>query len=199
MISFKDLSNEEPYIEFKSIYDKAKLLNQNALDAMVVSSYEQINKEVDSRFVNLKYVYKNKWVFFTNYMSPKATQFKSHDQVSVIFYWQATNTQIRIKANIQKTSSELSDKHFNSRSNNKNALAISSNQSKKIDSYNDVISRYKQTLDNANLLKKRPSNWGGYEFTPYYFEFWEGADFRLNKRKCYEYIDNNWVTSYLQP
>lgn len=199
MISFIDPSNEKPYIEFKFHYDRAKILNQRAIEAMVISSYDQKSKEVDSRFVNLKYIFKNKWIFFTNYMSPKAIQFQSHNQVSVIFFWQATNIQIRIKANISRTLSEFSDKHFHSRANDKNALAISSNQSKKIDSYDDVISNYKKTLNNTDLLKKRPSNWGGYEFIPYYFEFWEGNEHRLNKRKCYEYIDDKWISFFLQP
>ena len=123
MISFIDPSNEKPYIEFKFHYDRAKILNQRAIEAMVISSYDQKSKEVDSRFVNLKYIFKNKWIFFTNYMSPKAIQFQSHNQVSVIFFWQATNIQIRIKANISRTLSEFSDKHFHSRANDKNALS----------------------------------------------------------------------------
>lgn len=199
MISFIDLSNEKPYEEFKFHYDRAKILNQRAIEAMVISSYEQKSKEVDSRFVNLKYIYKNKWVFFTNYMSPKAIQFQSHNQVSVIFFWQVTNIQIRMKATVSRTPSEFSDKHFHSRANDKNALAISSNQSKKIDSYDDVISKYKKTLNNAELLKKRPSNWGGYEFIPYYFEFWEGNESRINKRKVYEKKANKWSTFFLEP
>ena len=39
-------------------------------------------------------------------------------------------------------------------------------------------------IKDLNLFD-RPSNWGGYSFKPYYFEFWEGHKSRLNKRNVY--------------
>ena len=199
MISFTNLSKEEPYIIFKSLYDRASHAKQDNIEAISISSYDQENSEVESRFVNLKYIHKNKWIFFTNYSSPKALQFKCHNQVSVILFWQTINVQIRIKANIAMSPSDFSNKHFNSRPDDKNALAISSDQSNRIGSYEEVISKYQSVLNQNNLLKKRPVNWGGYEFTPYYFEFWEGNKFRLNKRRGYEKINNNWKLFFLEP
>ena len=64
-------------------------------------------KEVEARYVNLKYIDNNEWIFFSNYLSPKANQFESHDQVSILIYWASINTQIRMKAKIFKTSSEF--------------------------------------------------------------------------------------------
>ena len=43
-------------------------------------------------------------------------------------HWGAINSQVRLKAKINKTSVEFSDNHFQSRTKEKNALAISSNQ-----------------------------------------------------------------------
>ena len=48
-------------------------------------------------------------------------------------------------------------------------------------------------------LKKCPEFWGGYSFTPYYFEFWEGHESRLNKREAYEKSDDSWKHLILQP
>ena len=94
------------------------------------------------------------------------------------------NIQIRLKGKVYKLETEASDKHFNSRSIQKNALALSSEQSKEISSYDDVIKKYKKVLNKIKNLDHivRPDYWGGYFFIPYYFEFWEGSDFRLNKR-----------------
>ena len=50
--------------------------------------------------------------FFQIIISPKAHQFESHNQVSVLIYWESINTQIRMKAKISKTSSEFSDEAF---------------------------------------------------------------------------------------
>ena len=65
-------------------------------------------------------------------------QFESHDQISALFHWGAINSQVRLKAKINKTSAKFSDNHFQSRTKEKNALAISSNQSKQIDSFDFV-------------------------------------------------------------
>jgi len=50
---------------------------------------------------------------------------------------------------------------FLNRSEEKNALAISSNQSKPIDSYSQVKENYNKSLENDDL-KKCPEYWGGF-------------------------------------
>tara|TARA_Y100000746_G_C15455361_1_gene429015 strand:- start:448 stop:1041 length:594 start_codon:yes stop_codon:yes gene_type:complete len=197
MIKFQDLSKAKPYKKFIKSYNEAVAHDQESIEAICISSY--LNNEVDSRFVNLKYIIGNEWIFFSNYKSPKALQFLNNHNISCIFYWNKTNTQIRIKAKIKKTSDSFSDSHFKNRSKEKNALAVSSNQSKSIDSYKSVIKNYNDTINNKELTLKRPSYWGGYAFTPYYFEFWKGHDSRLNKRKVFYKDGNGWGSSILQP
>ena len=95
-------------------------------------------------------------------------------------------------------SNDYNQRYFENRSKKKNALAISSNQSKPIDSYEQVIENYNKSLSKDDL-KKCPEYWGGYSFTPYYFEFWEGHESRLNKREIFEKIDGCWRHSFVQP
>ena len=199
MINFLNLSSEKPYIIFKSLYQKAIENGQKGIEAISVSSYNQPLKEVEARYVNLKYIDNNEWIFFSNYLSPKANQFESHDQVSVLIYWASINTQIRMKAKIFKTSSEFSDEHFQGRSKEKNALAISSNQSQVIDSYHEVAKNFNETLEIMTVETPRPDFWGGYSFIPYYFEFWQGHENRLNKRHVFKRQDDEWTEQLLQP
>jgi pyridoxine/pyridoxamine 5'-phosphate oxidase len=103
-----------------------------------------------------------------------------------------------MKAQIKKTSYDFNQKYFFDRSEKKNALAISSKQSNPINSYSQVELNYNKSLKSDDL-KKCPDFWGGYSFVPYYFEFWEGHESRLNKREVYEKIDNNWNHLILQP
>ena len=198
MIKFINLSKEKPYLEFKSKYDKALNLNQKHIEALSVSSYSTRLNEVNSRYVNLKLVNNKNFIFFSNYNSPKAKEFEEHHQISALLYWDTINTQIRLKANIKKTSIEYNKKYFMDRSLQKNALAISSRQSEPIDSYENVKENYNQSL-NLDNLRDCPEYWGGYSITPYYFEFWEGHESRINKRQVFNNIDGNWEQSFLQP
>ena len=199
MINFLNLSSEKPYILFRSLYQKAIESGQKGVEAISVSSYNQLLKEVEARYVNLKYIDNNEWIFFSNYRSPKANQFESHNQVSVLIYWASINTQIRIKAKIFKASSEFSDQHFQGRTKEKNALAISSNQSEVIDSYDEVTKNFHETLEIMTSETARPDFWGGYSFTPYYFEFWQGHENRLNKRHVFKQQKDEWTEQLLQP
>jgi pyridoxamine 5'-phosphate oxidase len=198
MIEFNKLNQEIPYLLFKTKYDEAVNEGQKGIEAISISSYNIKAKEVDSRYVNLKFILNDEFIFFSNYNSPKSSSFNFHSQIAALVYWPSTNVQIRMKAKIKKTSNDYNQKYFFVRSEEKNALAISSNQSKQIDSYNQVKENYHKSLKNDDL-KKCPEFWGGYSFTPYYFEFWEGHESRLNKREVYEKNDDSWKHFFLQP
>jgi len=198
MIIFEDMLKEKPYLIFKALYDRASDNNQTNIEAVSISSFNKKLNEVDSRYVNLKFISNVEFIFFSNYESPKATAFNSHNQIAALLYWSSINVQIRMKAKIKKTSNEFNQKYFFDRSEEKNALAISSSQSKPIDSYNQVKENYNRSLESDDL-KKCPEYWGGYSFTPYYFEFWEGHESRINKREVFEKTDGIWKHSFLQP
>ena len=199
MIDLINIASDIPHNKFLDLYQKALKEKQRGIEAVAISSYDKSSNEVESRFVNLKYISGNEWIFFSNYLSPKAMQFESHDQISALFYWGAINSQIRLKAKINKTPIEFSDGHFQSRSREKNALAISSNQSQPIDSFNSVKENFHTTLASMDSESQRPEYWGGYSFTPYYFEFWEGHENRLNKRHVFSKEEGSWTESLLQP
>jgi pyridoxamine 5'-phosphate oxidase len=198
MIIFNNINKEIPYQLLKEKYDEAFNAGQKDIEVISISSYNNEIKEVDSRYVNLKFITNDNFIFFTNYNSSKASAFNSFDQIAALLYWPSINMQIRIKAKIKQTPIAFNQKYFFDRSQKKNALAISSNQSKPIHSYNQVKENYNQSLNNDDL-KKCPEFWGGYAFTPYYFEFWEGQESRLNKREVYKKSDDGWKHFILQP
>ena len=198
MIKFTNLNQETPYLNFKKKYDDALNANQKNIEAISISSYSKKLKEVNARFVNLKFIADKNFIFFSNYNSPKSHDFKEHNQITALVYWNSTNTQIRMKAMIERTPKEFNESYFLTRSEQKNALSISSNQSEYIDSYESVKEKYLKSLEHDDL-KKCPEFWGGYSFTPYYFEFWEGHESRLNKREAYKKSDDSWKHLILQP
>lgn len=198
MIKFIKLCSGEPYRLFVDYYESAFLNSQSNIESACISTFSKEHDEVDARFVNIKFLEKESFIFFSNYNSPKSQQIATHSQISAVFFWNSINVQIRIKANISRLNSKKSDKYFIDRSKEKNALAISSDQSKKIKSYELIKQKYHKVLLNKNL-KICPSYWGGFSFIPYSFEFWEGNDFRINKRKLFEKTQSDWKTSILEP
>ena len=198
MIKFNNLTQEIPYLLFKEKYDDALNAGQKSIEAVSISSFNKELDEVDARYVNLKFILNNEFIFFSNYDSPKANAFISHKQIGALIYWPSINVQIRMRAIIKKTPYKYNQKYFSSRLEEKNALAISSDQSRPIDSFSEVEKKYVRSLENDDL-KKCPEYWGGYAFIPYYFEFWEGEKFRLNKRNIYEKKQDNWQHFLLQP
>jgi len=198
MINFNNLNQEIPYLLFKAKYDEAVDAGQKGIEAISISSYSKEISEVDSRYVNLKFILNDEFIFFSNYNSPKASSFNSHNQIAALVYWPSINAQIRMRAKIKRTTDEFNQKYFFDRSEEKNALSISSNQSKPIDSYSQVKENYNKSLKNDDL-KKCPEYWGGFSFIPYYFEFWEGHESRINKRAVFNMIDDVWKQSFLQP
>ena len=108
MITFDNLIQETPYLS-KDKYDEAFKAKQKNIEAISISSYSSKKQEVNSRYVNLKFVNNNE---FTNYKSPKSIEFDSHNQITALIYWCNTNIQIRMKAIITKTSKDFNQLYF---------------------------------------------------------------------------------------
>ena len=198
MIEFINLNQQTPYLLLKEKYDKALNAGQKVIEAISISTFNKKMDEIDSRYVNLKFISNDEFIFFSNYNSKKGVAFKSNPQIAALIYWPSINVQIRMKAKIKKTSIEYNQKYFFNRSKEKNALAISSNQSSKIDSFNKVQENFYKSLHKDDL-RKCPEYWGGYSFTPHEIEFWEGNEFRLNKRNLFIKNDNSWGHFILEP
>ena len=198
MIEFTEVVNQEPYKYFKDCYDKAYLLEQRNIEAASLSTIS-FDLKPSSRFINVKYI-SDKFIFFSNYKSQKGRDIDTNKNVCLLFFWNKTNTQIRIEGTIDRSSELFSNKHFLKREFNKNISAIVSKQSARLSSFKELESKFdlvaKKYVD-KNLI--RPDSWGGYEITPISFEFWNGSDFRLNKRLKYTLSQDNWDKGYLQP
>lgn len=198
MIKFHNLCNEEPYKLFKQFYLEAKKANQQNIEATCIASYSPKSNNVNARFVNIKIIDNKDFIFFSNYESPKSDEFIFHNQITSVFFWNNTNTQIRISAKIKKTSRKFNLEYFKKRNANKNALAISSDQSKIIQSYENVHQKYDEVKKNSNL-RICPNYWGGYSYQPFSFEFWIGHESRINQRISYKLKRNQWKKYFLQP
>ena len=198
MVKFINNSPKVPFKKFKQEYDSAFTLNQRFIEAMCISSFSFKTMEVDSRYVNLKIVDNENFVFFSNYNSPKSKQFNEHNKIAISIFWETTNVQIRMKGQIKRAPKEFNNTYFSNRGVKKNALAIASNQSEKIESYSMFYKKYNEVLEKEDLLKC-PDYWGGFFFNPLYIEFWNGHEDRINKRVAFVLDQDKWHEHILQP
>ena len=75
-----------------------------------------------------------------------------------------------------------------------------SNQSRKINSYEELIKEYKLLIKKyKNDIVPYPKNWGGYELTPYRIEFWQGGSYRLHQRVEFIKARTKWQMKKLAP
>lgn len=197
MIEFSLKKKNSPYIRILQEYEKAKSLSQKNIEAFCLSTCGKSLKP-SSRFVNIKYIKDDELIFFTNYKSKKAQEIEENENISGVFYWSKTGVQVRVEGKIKKTSASFSDNHFKKRSIEKNILAISSNQSSVISSYEEVVKKYQKIMDRKENMK-RPDYWGGYSIKPSFIEIWQAHKNRLNQREAHSFLDNKWTNFILEP
>lgn len=197
MIDFDTKKMDLPFTKFLKFYKNAEKSLQPNIEAACLSTISTKHKP-HSRFINIKYINKNEFIFFSNYNSNKAEDIDFNNNIALNFFWNTTQTQIRVEGKIFQLSGEKSDNHWKNRSKYKNALAISSMQSSLTYSYEKVVSKYETTLKEMDL-SIRPSYWGGYSIHPIYFEFWKGNKSRINKRTVFKKIGDEWEEYVLQP
>jgi pyridoxamine 5'-phosphate oxidase len=195
----EDTVNSNPFLQFKTWFDEAiesKLFAD--VNAMALSSINSENKP-SSRIVLLKQFDENGFVFFTNYESRKSNDMIANPNVSLLFFWDKLERQIRIEGTVEKTTIQESDDYFYSRPKESQIGAWASKQSKEItkDELQKKFEEY-QTIY-ADKQVKRPEYWGGFRVIPSYFEFWQGRPSRLHDRIVYEKNESFWNIFRLQP
>ena len=197
-LSINDVS-ESPYDQFKLWFDQT--LNSKLFydpTAFVLSTSDN-ESNPHSRIVLLKDYDKDGFTFFTNYNSKKGRDIAENSNVTMLFFWDRLERQVRINGNATKISPELSDEYFNSRPYESRIGAIASNQSDTLSSKEELEDRIETIKKKYPENPKRPENWGGYKIVPHYFEFWQGRESRLHDRIVYEKSEDKWVKKLLNP
>lgn len=158
------------------------------------------NGQPSVRIVLLKSFDKKGFVFFTSFLSRKATELKQNPKASLCFYWAPLHLQVRIEGKIKKVSAKDADTYFRTRPRGSQIAASISQQSHPLDSYESLTKKF-LTFEVRNQKQpiKRPAFWGGYCLEPTYFEFWSGKTTRLHERLSYKKGARGWKQVRLYP
>lgn len=190
--------NINPIIQFQIWFNNAVDSQLREANAMTLSTSDK-NGNCSSRIVLLKKFTEQGFYFFTNYTSHKAKQIAENSKVSILFFWNELERQVRIEGIAEKTSKEESMQYFNERPLFSRISAMVSQQSQVIKNRDWLVQAHNEySLKEENEIKL-PDYWGGYIVKPTKFEFWQGRENRLHDRIQYKLINNNWQIERLAP
>lgn len=182
-----------PFALFEKWFAEAKASEPFEVNAMILSTVDAQHRP-QTRVVLLKSFSHDGFTFFTNYLSAKGKQIENNPNVSLLFFWQSLQRQVRISGIAQKIPKEQSDEYFYSRPLDSQRAAVASKQSQILTSRATLIKEFK-TVKNP----VRPEHWGGYVVIPDYFEFWQGMESRLHDRVAYTKHNEQWTHVRLYP
>ncbi len=191
-----------PYVQFEQWFNEAcELMPAKLVNAMTLATVSSDNKP-SARIVLLKEFDERGFTFFTNYHSQKGLHIAYNPNVSLSFWWEKLERQVRIEGQVEKISPESSDLYFQSRPKNSQIAAIASQQSQVLLKVEELQSHYQHLISEfaaADSLVPRPPHWGGYLVKPERFEFWQGRENRLHDRFYYSLDNGQWRITRLFP
>ncbi|HEY6522505.1 MAG TPA: pyridoxamine 5'-phosphate oxidase [Solirubrobacteraceae bacterium] len=153
------------------------------------------------RMVLVKHADDRGFIFYTNYESRKARELAVNPAAALLFYWDPLGRQVRIEGTVERTSAEETAAYVRSRPRGSQLSALSSPQSRPIESRAFLEARVAELADRyAEADLPLPETWGGFRLTPRTFEFWQNRDDRLHDRLLYRRRpEGGWAIERLAP
>jgi pyridoxamine 5'-phosphate oxidase len=199
----KELLDANPIVQFETWLNEAIALPIPEANAMTLATSDADNQP-NARIVLLKKFDETGFIFFGHYDSQKGQELAHNPKASLLFWWGPLNRQIRLQGTVSKLDKKSSANYYHSRPLESQIAAIISPQSKKILDKNNLIQDYEKLLaqhQQKQELPECPDYWGGFNFMPHRFEFWQGSAHRLHDRFIYDYDKNTqaWGITQLAP
>jgi pyridoxamine 5'-phosphate oxidase len=152
------------------------------------------------RYVLVKEVGPDGFVFFTNYESRKAREIGENGFAALAFHWYSVGEQVRVEGSIARAAAERSDAYFATRDRASQIGAWASPQSRPIESREELERRVEAIAERfAGGAVPRPPHWGGFVITPDRIEFWKNGENRLHDRWVYTRDASSWRHERLAP
>jgi pyridoxamine 5'-phosphate oxidase len=189
----------DPFRQFGLWMTQAIAIGLLEPNAMTLSTADA-SGQPSARTVLLKGFDPDGFVFYTNYESRKGCDIAANPKVSLLFYWDALERQVRIAGVASRVSEEESDTYFVSRPVGHQIGAWVSRQSTVIEGRQAIEERIQEMTKNFERAPvPRPPYWGGYRVCPHSIEFWQGREDRLHDRIEYIRDGETWTIRRLSP
>ena len=189
----------EPLAQFRTWFDAALASGLVEPNAMLLSTADARGRP-SARIVLLKDLDDRGLSFYTNYNSRKADDIEANPNVSLTFWWQELERQVRVEGRAEKLTDGESDLYFSSRPHGSRLGAWASPQSSVVASREELEQAYEEAASRfGDGEVARPPHWGGYRVVPEIVEFWQGRPARLHDRIRYQRKGEAWTIERLAP
>ena len=183
-------------------YDPEEKLEQNDPNAICVSSVDTEGMP-NGRYVLLKDVSENGFLFYTNLKSQKGKELFGSKKGALTWWSRAQNKSVRVQGSVKQVSDEVANNYWSTRKEDAKISAILSKQSEEVTSRDQLESEFKKLkAEYAGKEIPRPDHWSGVIIGPQKIEFWEATDeytSRLHNRFVFELQNDKWITKRLYP
>jgi pyridoxamine 5'-phosphate oxidase len=188
----------DPILQFEKWFEEALHAGLIEPNAMTLATSTR-DGHPSARVVLLKGADANGFVFFTDYRSRKGAELDTNPHVSLCFWWDALQRQVRISGTTVRVSREETAAYFHTRPHGSRVGAWASQQSATLAS-REMLEKEVERLERAYPDDvPLPPHWGGYRVTPDSIEFWQGRPSRLHDRIVYTRVGGEWRIGRLSP
>ncbi|MDF2176915.1 pyridoxamine 5'-phosphate oxidase [Aliiglaciecola sp. CAU 1673] len=161
-----------------------------------------INKDgfPSGRYVDLKAVDKEGFVFCTYLDSDKGRDIVNNPKVALTAWWDHMGYQVRVTGQANAIDDVKAQSYWQTRGRDAQLTTHAFAQSRPLDSQADLKSRF-EAISEAFRDKgvEKPQNWGGYCIAPQTIEFLTFQENRLHLREKYLRLAQGWQLQLLQP
>ncbi|MCF6443015.1 pyridoxal 5'-phosphate synthase [Pseudoalteromonas luteoviolacea] len=191
---------DSPINKFKVWWQESKVdspLKQKS--AVCVSTIDE-HGFPSGRFVDLKAVSEEGFVFCSYFDSAKGKHISHNPKSAMTFWWDHVGYQVRVIGHSQEISELEADSYWVTRTRSAQLTTTAFDQSAPLESEAFLDTRLNEALlQFGDQSVPRPKNWGGYIVKPVSIEFLTFRESRLHLRELYENSDGCWNKQLLQP
>ena len=190
----------EPVAMFERWYADAVAAGLHEPNAMAVATAGP-DATPSVRFVLLKGVSTEGFVFYTNLASRKGRELLANPRCALLFPWHPLERQVRVEGHAAELSRAEVEAYFALRPRGSQLGAWASHQSSVVSGRDELDEAYaaaEARFEGQDV--PAPDEWGGFRVRPERVEFWQGRTGRMHDRLVYRWTDDDgWVTERLAP
>ena len=151
------------------------------------------------RMVLVKRIGERQFCFFTNAESRKGAELLENPRAALCFHWKSLRRQVRVEGRVSELDADDADVYFHSRSRGSQIGAAVSDQSRILESREELDERVRKFGEENPGDISRPSFWRGFFIRAERIEFWLNGENRLHDRFLFTKDGDRWSKARLYP